>query len=162
MLVVIVLISLLAALVIPKLYVVRDSAKQKGYEDVLTATVGFARREAEVKKTVAKVKVSGQAIEVVTVDEFKVETLVRSEPMPDGVSIGGLSIRGKESTDSDWSLTVYPDGRTHQAALELSESGRARTLDIAADGRTSWREGKWQDKKIDETWEAGNLEQRTG
>ncbi|MES1227941.1 MAG: hypothetical protein ABUL72_04670, partial [Armatimonadota bacterium] len=161
MLVVIFVLSLTAAFMVPKLFLARDSAKQRAFEDTMVSLVGTAKREAEAKKQVAKLKVSDQSMEVVTVDEDQVETSVRTEALPSGVTVGALSIRGQDSTAAEWSLTVYPDGRTHQASIELDESGRVRTFFIYADGRTVWREGKAADSQTDQSWEAGNLEQRT-
>ena len=162
LLVVIFILTLVASFAIPNLLNAQQNAKGWGYEDVLASMVGTARQQAIVKKQKSKLKVSGQAFEVVTVDSQNVENSVRTENFAPGVSIGNLSSRGEVTTDAEWALTFYPDGRTEQAAIEISESGRHRTMDVFPDGRTTWRDGTATDTSVQQSWGAGNLEQRTG
>lgn len=161
MMIVIFVLSLTAAIVMPRMVTMRESARERAFEDHLSALVARARREAQSRNQTVRLQVKESRFEASVRVAGTDDEVLASETMPDGVSARTLTSRGTEAPTGDWYLTLYPDGRTHRAEIELSESGRSRTMRVYADGRVTWREGATGEEG-EESWEAGELEQRTG
>lgn len=160
--VVLAVLALTATFLLPRLFVVQDVAKERAFEDKLKALVMTAEKTAAEKHVRAKLKVSGQEFQVVTTDDNGDDTVVQSEALPSTVQVGALRLRGEDSTDAEFAWTAYPNGKTDSGAVQLSLSGRARSLDIDEQGRMKWRDGEASEQSTPQTWEAGSLEQRTG
>jgi hypothetical protein len=155
-------LALTATFLLPHLFVAQDIARERGFEDRLKALVMAAEKTAAETSKIATVKVSGQEFRVVTLDENQEEKVVQTESMPSTVQVGSLRVRGEDSTDAEFELNAYPNGKTDTGSIQLSVSGKARSLDVNEYGRLTWRDGAASEQKTSETWEAGSLEQRTG
>ena len=142
MMIVIFVLSLTAAIVMPRMVSLRESARERAFEDKLVALMGTASRAAQSRRQVARIRVVESRFEATVPQEGADDLVLASEVMPEGVSVPKATSRGLEVATGDWSLSLYPDGRSHEAQVELSVSGRARTMRVRADGRVAWRDGE--------------------
>ena len=75
------------------------------------------------------------------------------------MTLGNLSLEGKNSNASDFRLHFYPDGRSEGGGLEWIEGNTTRNLSVTTGGLATLAEGKLPEATNDR-WEAGTYEQR--
>jgi len=163
--VVIVLIALFAAVILPKLVVVRDSQRAAAFRTDMTRFFREARETSISSRRVVEVRYSGSAWEMVQIpdetDDADEQTLERLA-MPAGAEATSFRLQERDVTSDEFLVRCYPDGSTSDAALQWGTGADTYVLRIKGNsGSVTMARGSIEDE-VDPTWPAGELEKRAG
>lgn len=160
MMVVIAVLTLLAAFITPNLVALQRSRTLRSLEASVLRLPAEARVEAQRRRAAVTLRVDG--------DNLVLESKPSKDEDP--VEVKRLSLEGEltaqeaqtngEGVDlASWAWTVYPDGTAKAASLELQEGSQTRTLLFSSEGEARWATGT-EVSPAEERWQAGELEQR--
>lgn len=159
MVVVILALTLIAALIMPNMVAIHRSREQSDVEASLLRASSEARNEARRSQRPVTIRLEGGSLILERISEAEEPQRIKR------VSLGGelraeRAVLGEESVDPDnWEWTVYPDGSAEAGGIEFSQRGDRRSLVISADGTARWVRGALPDT-LRERWPAGEIEQR--
>ena len=161
--VVVFIITLLAALIVPNFANQQKSLKHREFFSALSRFCIDARENAISEKKTLKVTLdSGQNAFVLSEVVDDEEQQRKSLELPEGMETQDFTANGQESSSSDWDVEFRPDGTTSGGGIELDDSGRIRSLVVKPDGSVQINEGAAEPEASDQRWEAGETEKRCG
>ncbi len=172
------ILAMMAALVMPNLVAMKANRErketynailrlaQKGRESAIQEGKTYALVLTDSGNTVALQRDQDQ--QTTTADPRQIPkddtTAEREEvarvSLPNGVTLGEMSLDGKQSSASDFTLHFYADGKSEGGGFELVDQGSKRTLMVTNRGLASLQDGDLP-QTGDTSWEAGQYEQRT-
>jgi prepilin-type N-terminal cleavage/methylation domain-containing protein len=175
--VVIVIIMILSALVLPNVVRMSEANQKRVFFSSLWQLAGKAHELAIMDKKTSAIRLdsSGKSFKVVEIDDQNPSQQTNQNPqqsdsneteketlaVPDGIDTGNFSSDGNSQDSGDWEIKFYPDGTSDGGGLEVTDSGRVRSLVIRRDGSLSLVEGNLPDLAEDK-WQAGEIEKRGG
>ena len=87
------------------------------------------------------------------------ETVIKHLTLPDGLTVNGFKLDGKDSTSAEWQLHFYADGGTDSGGLEIDDNGATYSLVVSNKGIARLIRDKFPEAST-EKWEAGEYEKR--
>lgn len=157
---VITVLAVLAALAMPKIVTLRDSALRQAFFAEMRLLAAEASETARVRNLEAIVRYdSSERAFLIEVEpqEGEVQVVRRIETVPE-IEVERFRRNGRDSSESEWELRFFPDGRADSGSVEVSASGLVYHLRVDRSGRSVWERGE---APLEETrWEAGQLETR--
>jgi prepilin-type N-terminal cleavage/methylation domain-containing protein len=159
--VVIVILLLLAALVMPNLYVLRHSRALYDMEAAIARIPQDAGSEARRSHLPVRVRIEGDAFILERIPEAQTDDPVTFQRTAFSSEIRVERARlGQEDRDTaTWQWTVYPDGSAESGGLEFTVGAARRALALYRDGKSQWLTGNLPDTS-EEQWPAGEIERR--
>ena len=180
--VVVFVITLMAALATPWIRAVQRSQEALGFRLSLDTIAQEARRLSLEGQNNMLISISddGQLQLETTVDQTDEQNtqddtglvttttdnvrpaMLTSIPMPEGTSLVDFQIADNRVTQQDWEAGFYPDGTADRSALQFEQDGASFIWIIdPAQGSSRVIPGTLDDLE-QESWEAGQIEQRIG
>lgn len=181
MCVLIVVVSAMAALVLPNIVSMQTAAnKRKAYQAVRRLAIR-AHEDAIASGQVRELTfedpagrltlnrevpqeepgtVTGRATPTPLVPSDDQIEPIASATLPDGVEAQQFQQEGQPTNAASWRIRFYPDGRSDSGGFEMREGETIRSLAFLPDGRIVYQEGALPDTS-QSRWQAGNLETRT-
>lgn len=161
---VIVVIVLISAIVTPRLIAEREAAARKAFEYELVALVTEGLNRSKISEEIIRFRGTETNFQITT--EASGTSLsdgggLRSVTVPTGVTVSRVLDRGEEIGLEEFEVVFGKVGSLSPSSIEFRFNGRVKTFDIKSDGRALWRT-TLADEEQQATWEAGDLEQRTG
>lgn len=162
MMAVTVILSLVAATIIPNLGSFKDGQIRRSFFTNLPRLADQARNTAVRTGEPVEVRFNGnslilQARPVLETDEQA--AIFEQESLPRGVGITRLLKNGEESSEEEWAITYYPDGTSEAGGLEFSEGGRPISMQFRPKaGSVVMQNGNLAEMPL-EKWQAGELAQ---
>jgi prepilin-type N-terminal cleavage/methylation domain-containing protein len=161
MVVVVAIIAMMAGLILPNLVAFQQSRNLHDAQAALLRLPAEAKNEAVKSKTTTTLRVEGSDI---VLERKNVETgdpeEVKRVPVGAGMQVESAQ-KGSDSTDvASWTWQAFPDGTTDSGALTFRIGSAEQYLYLPAQGAARWGTDALP-QPSDETWAAGDLEQRT-
>lgn len=157
---VITVLAVLAALAMPKIVTLRDTALRQAYfaeMRLLAADASEVARERNLDAVVRYDSSESAFLIEIEPQEGEVQVVRRIETVPE-IEVDRFRRNGQDTSESEWELRFFPDGRADSGSVEVAASGLVYHLRVGRSGRSTWERGE---APIEETkWEAGQLETR--
>lgn len=157
---VITVLAVLAALVVPRIVTLRDSADRQAFFAEVRQVASVARELAQQRNETATLRydsdLPGFTIELET-EDGDAETVREIVALAE-ITVENLRVNGEDRTESDWEVLFFADGRSDSGSIEVLASGLLYHLRIDRAGRSTWAPGEAPEDT--QKWEAGDLEQR--
>lgn len=168
--VVVSLIALLATAILPRILAVQKSQTDTAFRVGLARLVQVARNEAVARKTTVELAIDGNQIgwqipeDSATGTESSEEAtgLQGAISLPEGGELADFQLAFEDVEEDEWSVGFYPDGTSDEAAIAFTLAGREWLLRIDGETGTGRVTTGTIDDVADDSWEAGDLEQRGG
>lgn len=168
--VVVSLIALLATAILPRILAVQKSQTDTAFRVGLARLVQVARNEAVARKTTVELAVDGDQIGWQIPEDSATDTESSEEAtglqgaisLPDGGELADFQLAFEDVEEDEWSVGFYPDGTSDEAAVAFTLAGREWLLRIDGETGTGRVTTGTIDDVADDSWEAGDLEQRGG
>ena len=160
MMVVVAVLTLMAAFITPNLVALQRSRILRSLEASVLRLPAEARAEAQRSGTAVTLRVDGGALVLErkpSKDEDPVE--VKRLGLNGEITVQDAQTNGEGVDLASWTWVVYPDGTSKAALLELQEGSATRSLLFSAEGEARWGTGV-EVSPAEERWQAGELEQR--
>lgn len=161
---VVLVLALLAAVVVPRLSVVRNSVEAKLSLDAIQRLASRARELAISSGTPVQMafnEADSQFELRQTIDDTE-SSVVSQAPLHSDFTMSQLRSGQNDLSAADWVVTFYADATSDGGAVELDEGGIVRTLIIGSkNGLSRWQDGAMPANETDR-WQAGEIEQRGG
>jgi len=162
LMVVIAVLSLMAALVVPNLIARERSQAARDFFSALPRLAAQARLSAIQQQATTRMTYDSASrrivVELEPVGPEEGRELA-SAPVPDGIEPGNMRTGNENSGSSDWQLRFYADGRSDGGGAEWNDAGRQRALIVDRDGISRMLEGNLPEAR-EERWPAGDYERR--
>jgi len=160
MMVVIGVLTLMAAFITPNLVALQRSRTLRSLEAAVVRLPSEAREEARRlgKPVVLRVEDSALVVEQKATKEEDATELMRLS-LGSEIQVDQAQTNGESVELSSWEWTIYPDGTSRPATLILREGQRNKSLLFSSEGDARWAVSD-TDTTTEERWEAGGLEQR--
>jgi prepilin-type N-terminal cleavage/methylation domain-containing protein len=168
--VVIVVLTIIAAMIVPNVVKMKESSDRQTFFSSLWRLAGRGRELAisEKKTFVMALDSSGRSFTLSEQDQGQTGQLTNDPDqsergtldIPEGIETGNLSADGDSSTNSTWEIYFYPDGTSNGGGLEVTDSGRTRSLRIRRDGRVQISNESLDNDDSEQSWPAGDFERR--
>lgn len=160
MMVVVVVLTLMAAFITPNLVAIQRSRTLRSLEASVLRLPAEARSEAQRTGFAVTFRVEGDAL-VLERKPSKDEDPVEIKRLSLGSELVAQQAETNgESVDlASWTWVVYPDGTSKAALLQFQEGGATRSLLFSSEGEARWGTGN-EVSPAEERWQAGELEQR--
>jgi type II secretory pathway pseudopilin PulG len=159
MVVVILALTLIAALIMPNMVAIHRSREQADVEASILRASSEARNEARRSQRPVSIRLEEGALILERVSEAEEPQRIKR------ISLGRelRAVRaalGEETVEPDsWAWTVYPDGSAQVGGIEFSQGSDRKSLVIAEDGTARWVRGALPET-LGDRWPAGEIEQR--
>lgn len=159
---IILILALIAAAIVPRGAVVRESVRAKLSLDAVQRLASRARENAIA---------TGRPVTLVfneTDSQFELRQdnedgdgrVVSSAPLHYHFEPQAFAAGAYESNASDWQVTFYSDGTSDGGTVEVAEGGILRTLVLGSkSGLAKWQAGAAPANELDR-WPAGEFERR--
>lgn len=166
MIIVVMIISLLAAMIVPNVANQQKGIQVRAFFSELSNFAADARERAiSTKKPITLALDSNTQSFVQTTkadDDDANDQQLATLKLPSGVTTDNFISGENTMGASDWKVQFFPDGSSDGGGVELTSSGRVRTLKVDLDGTVSISDGPTPDdsQKQDDQWPAGDYEKR--
>lgn len=177
---VVIIIATVAAIAIPSMSAVQRGQSASSFRVGLENVIQTARQQAarQNRVTVVKFNSDNEFGWDFVEDQLESESESSANQDQDNIELGqvrdGISIpqstefvefRRNKTTEnqSDWQVMFMPDGTAERAVAEFTQDGKSYLLIVyPKSGASEVREGTMNDYEEDDSWDAGELEQRVG
>lgn len=163
--VVIVLIALFAAVIMPKLIVVKNSQEAAAFRTDITRFFREARESSITSRRVVEVRYTSGAWDMVRMPgeaEDAEEQSIKRLEMPDGAEATNFRLQNRDVSGDEFLVRCFPDGTTSDASLEWGNGEETYVLKVNGNsGNVTMARGSIEDE-ADPTWPAGEIEKRAG
>jgi type II secretory pathway pseudopilin PulG len=163
MMIVVAVVSALAAVTIPRFVAMKSGQDARDLASALVRIGADARllaidsgQTVQVTYDALRRAVVFEALDPETLEGTEVKTI----EIPEGVELSAFTLEGRFATEGDWLLSFYPDGSGSDAGIEVEDGLDAyHVLIEGRDGTATRAEGRLEEADLQE-WQAGELEQR--
>lgn len=158
---VVIVLAMLAAVVVPRLAVVRNSVEAKLSLDAIQRLASRGRELAISSGTPVQMAFNEADSQFELRQSTGEEsTIVSQATLHPDFTPNTFRSGQNELPASDWSVTFYADATSDGGAVELDEGGIVRTFLIGSkNGLSRWQAGAMPANETDR-WQAGEIEQR--
>ena len=160
MMVVIAVLTLMAAFITPNLVALQRSRVLRSLEASVLRLPAEARAEAQRSGGAITLRVDDDVLVLErkpAKNEDPVE--VKRLPLSGEITAQAAETNGEGVDLASWTWTVYPDGTSKAATLQLQEGRASKILIFSSEGEAQWGTGR-EVSPAEERWQAGELEQR--
>jgi len=153
------IIFFMAALTLPRLSAtLKSNSIHQFHQDVLNLFADAKTRGAEGTSVFVRISDTGD-LEMTQADTSGNDQSLKTVALPDGVTLDEFQLNDSSSTQSDWKIGFYTDGKSDRGMFTIVESGGNRQYRVLSTGRVVLVSNT-EDPDPEEKWEAGQLVQR--
>ncbi len=160
--VVIVVVTLIAALMMPNIMAMKSSREARNFLSAIRDLSVRARTEAlNHGETMAMTMDPTNQQLTVAVDstETDADKNIASLKVPEGTTLQTYKIGTEDSNDASWKVHFYPDGRSEGGGFEINQANAVQAFMIREDGSNRMLMGNYPDL-TSEKWQAGDYVKR--
>ncbi len=161
--VVIVILSLMATLIAPRMATTIEGGKRRAYRSNVLTLVRQARAEAIGQGQTVTLSVPSTGFQIGTTDANSNVTTIKTVAAVNGVQTSNFMRAGQSTGDTQWQLGFYPDGSTDGGSFQFVEANHTQSVAIARkDGQLTLSDGELDPATTsDAEWDAGGYDPGT-
>jgi len=153
---VIMVLSIMAALVVPRLIAIKNSRDLMSLEASIARLPTLARNAAVSSGKPVTLQISGDALVMQQSQTDGTTTQMKQVSFNNLITVDNTQLGSKPVDPTAWTWTAYPDGTSDSGGLEFTEGKAQKSLVIPRDRNVRWVDGALPDTTGDE-WTAGDL-----
>jgi len=160
--VIIIVVALIATIVLPNFVAVRKGQEARNFVSEVRTLAVRARNEALAHGETLAMTYDGTnqqlfvAVEAGEVDENQE---IANLKLPEGTTLQSFKTGTNDTSDANWKVHFYPDGRSEGGGFEINQSNLLHSFVVRDDGSNQMLAGDYPDQS-NEKWQAGDYARR--